>query len=112
MTFWFTEEDTREKGKLYKPQSKLSEVVEKNSAAERAQEYARMLGEKRPEKPSKRRVTEKKKTNLELFKEELKMLVYEFKSLLCTYKTSLIRSIFKYVVGLGSSHPESELHLG
>jgi len=71
--FFLSEEDTREKGKLYKPQSKLSEAVVKNSAAERAQEYAKLLGEKKPEKPGKKRLTEKKKTNLELFKEELKM---------------------------------------
>lgn len=73
--FDFSEEDTREKGKLYKPQSRLSELADKLSSAEKAQEYARLLGDKsnRPDRPGKRKEREKKKSNLELFKDELKM---------------------------------------
>lgn len=69
----FPEEDTREKGKLYKPQSRIAETTEKTTAAERAQEYAKLLSDKKPEKPSKKKFNDKKKSNLELFKEELKM---------------------------------------
>ncbi|KAL0272337.1 UNVERIFIED_CONTAM: hypothetical protein PYX00_005352 [Menopon gallinae] len=71
------QEDTREKGKLYKPQSRIAETVEKNTAAERAQEYAKLLSDKKPEKPSKKKSNDKKKSNLELFKEELKMIQEE-----------------------------------
>lgn len=67
------EEDTREKGKLYKPQSRLTELADKLSTAERAQEYARLLGDRKPDRPGKKRDREKKKSNLELFKEELKL---------------------------------------
>lgn len=67
------EEDTREKGKLYKPQSRLSELADKLTTAERAQEYARLLGDRKPDRPGKKRDREKKKSNLELFKEELKL---------------------------------------
>ncbi|CAH1400389.1 unnamed protein product [Nezara viridula] len=71
------QEDTKEKGKLYKPQSRLDVPVEKNSA-EKAQEYARLLGERmKPERPGKKKEKEKKKSNLELFKEELKMIQEE-----------------------------------
>lgn len=73
MISYFVEEDTREKGKLYKPQSRIAETVEKSTAAERAQEYAKLLIEKKPEKPNKKKSNDKKKSNLELFKEELKM---------------------------------------
>ncbi|XP_014260927.1 U2 snRNP-associated SURP motif-containing protein [Cimex lectularius] len=70
------QEDTKEKGKLYKPQSRL-DFPEKNSA-ERAQEYAKLLGERsKPERPGKKKEKEKKKSNLELFKEELKMIQEE-----------------------------------
>lgn len=58
---------------MYKPQSRIELPSEKNSA-EKAQEYARLLGERmKPERPGKKREKEKKKSNLELFKEELKM---------------------------------------
>lgn len=58
---------------MYKPQSRLDVPTEKNSA-EKAQEYARLLGERmKPERPGKKKEKEKKKSNLELFKEELKM---------------------------------------
>lgn len=76
----FAEEDTREKGKLYKPQSKLSELVDNRSSAEQAQEYARLLGSnerKLDRLGKKKKEGEKKKSNLELFKEELKMIQEE-----------------------------------
>lgn len=71
----FLEEDTREKGKLYKPQSRLGDSTEKNTTSdrERAQDYVKLLSDKKPEKPSKKKTNDKKKSNLELFKEELKM---------------------------------------
>ncbi|XP_069678467.1 U2 snRNP-associated SURP motif-containing protein isoform X2 [Periplaneta americana] len=71
------QEDTREKGKLYKPQSRLTELADKLTTAERAQEYARLLGDRKPDRPGKKRDREKKKSNLELFKEELKMIQEE-----------------------------------
>lgn len=74
------EEDTREKGKLYKPQSKISELVDSRSSAEQAQEYARLLGSnerKLDRLGKKKKEGEKKKSNLELFKEELKMIQEE-----------------------------------
>lgn len=67
--FCVSEEDTKEKGKLYKPTSRLEE----KSSADQAQEYARLLGERgKPERPGKKKEREKRKSNLELFKEELK----------------------------------------
>lgn len=75
-----TEEDTREKGKLYKPQSKISELVDNRSSAEQAQEYARLLGSnerKLDRLGKKKKEGEKRKSNLELFKEELKMIQEE-----------------------------------
>lgn len=77
---FFQEEDTREKGKLYKPQSKISEIVDNRSSAEQAQEYARLLGtneRKLDRLGKKKKEGEKKKSNLELFKEELKMIQEE-----------------------------------
>ncbi|XP_015591071.1 U2 snRNP-associated SURP motif-containing protein [Cephus cinctus] len=74
------QEDTREKGKLYKPQSKISELVDSRSSAEQAQEYARLLGSnerKLDRLGKKKKEGEKKKSNLELFKEELKMIQEE-----------------------------------
>ncbi|XP_050714698.1 U2 snRNP-associated SURP motif-containing protein-like isoform X3 [Eriocheir sinensis] len=72
-------EDTKEKGKLYKPTSKLAELAEKFSSAEKAAQYANNRVEKdKPEKPGKKKEKEKKKkSNLELFKEELKMIQEE-----------------------------------
>lgn len=67
----FSEEDTRERGKLYKPQSRLSSVQETSSSAEKAQAYARLLaGDKKPERLGKRK--QQVKSNLESFKEELR----------------------------------------
>lgn len=77
---YLTEEDTREKGKLYKPQSKISEMVDNRSSAEQAQEYARLLGSnerKLDRLGKKKKEGEKRKSNLELFKEELKMIQEE-----------------------------------
>lgn len=69
------QEDTKEKGKLYKPTSRLEE---KSSSADQAQEYARLLGDRsKPERPGKKKEREKRKSNLELFKEELKTIQEE-----------------------------------
>ncbi|ALC40492.1 CG9346 [Drosophila busckii] len=67
-------EDKSEKGKLYKPGAKL---VEK-SAAEKAEEYAKLLAtDLQKAGPPKKRNQEKKKSNLELFKEELRQIQEE-----------------------------------
>ncbi|XP_034478754.1 U2 snRNP-associated SURP motif-containing protein [Drosophila innubila] len=68
-------EDKSEKGKLYKPGSKL---VEK-SASEKAEEYAKLLASdlKKDPAPLKKKNQEKKKSNLELFKEELRQIQEE-----------------------------------
>lgn len=66
------EEDAKDKGKIYRPTPKID--AEKSST-QRAEEYVKQLSERRPEKPKKKKDGEKKKTNLELFKEELKMYV-------------------------------------
>ncbi|XP_065220157.1 U2 snRNP-associated SURP motif-containing protein isoform X2 [Planococcus citri] len=68
------QEDSKDRGKIYRPTPKIE--TEKSSAV-RAEEYAKQLSEKRPEKPKKKKEGEKKKTNLELFKEELKMIQEE-----------------------------------
>lgn len=68
------QEDTKEKGKLYKPTSR----IEEKSSADQAQEYARLLGERgKPERPGKKKEQQKRKSNLELFKEELKVIQEE-----------------------------------
>lgn len=66
---WYTGEDNRDKGKLYKPTAK-----EEKSSSERAQEYAKLLStdNKTSNSSSKKKTQEKKKSNLELFKEELR----------------------------------------
>ncbi|XP_076053103.1 U2 snRNP-associated SURP motif-containing protein isoform X2 [Oratosquilla oratoria] len=70
-------EDTKDKGKLYKPTSKLAELAEQFSSAEKAAQYSTVRSEK-PDKPGKKtKEKEKKKSNLELFKEELKMIQEE-----------------------------------
>uniref|UniRef100_A0A8D8QIM7 U2 snRNP-associated SURP motif-containing protein n=1 Tax=Cacopsylla melanoneura TaxID=428564 RepID=A0A8D8QIM7_9HEMI len=72
-------EDTSEKGKLYKPQSRLQEDKD-SSTASKAEEYARLLGDNKKEtqRPKKKNDRgEKKKSNLEMFKEELKMIQEE-----------------------------------
>ncbi|XP_042210542.1 U2 snRNP-associated SURP motif-containing protein-like isoform X2 [Homarus americanus] len=72
-------EDTKEKGKLYKPTSKLAELAEKFSSAEKAAQYSNLRVDRdKPDKPGKKKEKEKKKkSNLELFKEELKMIQEE-----------------------------------
>lgn len=67
----FSEEDHREKGKLYKPSSRISD---EKSTAEKAQEYAKLLASesKKDSLSNKKKAQEKKKSNLEAFKEELK----------------------------------------
>ncbi|XP_039287780.1 U2 snRNP-associated SURP motif-containing protein [Nilaparvata lugens] len=73
------QEDTKEKGKLYKPQSRIDSSDK--SSTEKAQEYAQMMSmsEKRSDRNSSRskKEKEKKKSNLELFKEELKIIQKE-----------------------------------
>ncbi|XP_032599458.1 U2 snRNP-associated SURP motif-containing protein [Drosophila grimshawi] len=68
-------EDKSEKGKLYKPGSKLIE----KSASERAEDYAKLLASdlKKDPAPLKKKNQEKKKSNLELFKEELRQIQEE-----------------------------------
>lgn len=65
----YLEEDTREKGKLYKPQARG------NSDSDKADDLSRFMGERKNERmlTKKKKEGEKKKSNLELFKEELKM---------------------------------------
>lgn len=69
----FSEEDTSERGKLYKPVSRLDE---KRSISE--VDVVRTLVQ-RPEPPgrphAKKKGQDKKKSNLELFKEELRQWV-------------------------------------
>lgn len=71
-----TEEDDREKGKLYKPQTKREDKV-----TEKSNEYAKILTPTSSSSSSAKKdasakkagkVQEKKKSNLELFKEELR----------------------------------------
>lgn len=64
------EEDTREKGKLYKPQARGN-----SDSLDRADDLSRFMGERKTERmlTKKKKEGEKKKSNLELFKEELKM---------------------------------------
>lgn len=65
---------------MYKPQSKISELVDSRSSAEQAQEYAKLLGSnerKLDRLGKKKKEGEKKKSNLETFKEELKMIQEE-----------------------------------
>ncbi|KAF5296912.1 hypothetical protein FQA39_LY12269 [Lamprigera yunnana] len=69
-------EDTKDKGKLYKPQSRIVTSQELMTSAERAQAYARMLAvDKKPERLGKKKASGK--SNLELFKEELRQIQEE-----------------------------------
>ncbi|XP_065345980.1 U2 snRNP-associated SURP motif-containing protein [Cloeon dipterum] len=68
------QEDTRERGKLYKPTSRLAESMEKGSSSSSSSRHSH---DSKPDKPGKKREKEKKKSNLELFKEELKMIQEE-----------------------------------
>ena len=67
-------EDSSEKGKLYRPQSKIDYNVLKNREAKSESSPS---SSKRPEKPGKKKEKEKKKSNLEIFKEELKAMQEE-----------------------------------
>ncbi|EDV36499.1 uncharacterized protein Dana_GF11923 [Drosophila ananassae] len=68
-------EDKSEKGKLYKPGAKLLE----KSSSDKAEEYAKTLASdlKKDAGPIKKKNQEKKKSNLELFKEELRQIQEE-----------------------------------
>uniref|UniRef100_A0A2P2I2R0 U2 snRNP-associated SURP motif-containing protein-like n=1 Tax=Hirondellea gigas TaxID=1518452 RepID=A0A2P2I2R0_9CRUS len=70
-------EDGKDRGKLYKPTSKLAELAEKFSSAEKAAQFKGVGGSDRPDKPGKKKEKDKKKTNLEMFKDELKMIQEE-----------------------------------
>lgn len=65
-------EDTSDRGQLYKPQSRID-------LNKKEQHHVKVKNEtRRPEKPgSKKKQTEKKKSNLEIFKEELKAIQEE-----------------------------------
>lgn len=71
--FDFSEEDTKDKGKLYKPQSRLSSSSSQDliSSAEQAHAYAKLLaGDRKPERLGRKKPSTK--SNLESFKEELR----------------------------------------
>ncbi|KAL1493358.1 hypothetical protein ABEB36_011427 [Hypothenemus hampei] len=69
-------EDTREKGKLYKPTSKLQPREDSVTSAERAQACARLVSlDKKPERLGKNKKSGK--SNLESFMEELKQIQEE-----------------------------------
>lgn len=64
------EEDTKDKGKLYKPTSRLSSTHE-SSSSDRAQAYAKLVSsDKKPERLGKKK--HGTKSNLETFMEELR----------------------------------------
>ncbi|XP_060877815.1 U2 snRNP-associated SURP motif-containing protein-like isoform X2 [Metopolophium dirhodum] len=67
------QEDTREKGKLYKPQARG------NTDSDKADDLSRFMGERKSDRmlTKKKKEGEKKKSNLELFKEELKIIQEE-----------------------------------
>lgn len=66
-----TEEDTKDKGKLYKPTSKIQPKEEAMTSAERAQACAKLLSsDRKPDRLGKMR--KGGKSNLEAFMEELK----------------------------------------
>lgn len=68
-------EDTKDKGKLYKPQSRISSQ-DMSNAAEQAQAYAKLLAaDKKPERLGKKKLPSK--SNLESFKEELRQIQEE-----------------------------------
>ncbi|CAG0890371.1 unnamed protein product [Cyprideis torosa] len=77
--------DLAESGKLYKPSSKFAAGTQAALSAEKARAEAEIKASasgppmaKRPEKPgAKKKVESKKKSNLELFKEELKLIQEE-----------------------------------
>ena len=73
-------EDAAGKGTLYKPTSKLAELADTFSAKKAAEEAAKRAAAlaSKPDKPGfKKKEKEKKKSNLEIFKEELKAIQEE-----------------------------------
>lgn len=70
-------ETTEGKGQLYRPTSKLAELAETFSTRESAEAAKRKAEPFRPDKPGKKKKDEKKKSNLEMFKEELKAIQEE-----------------------------------
>nr|CAI5865219.1 unnamed protein product [Callosobruchus analis] len=69
-------EDTKDKGKLYKPTSRIAPTVETYSSAERAYQYAKLLAnDKKPERLGKKK--SQTKSNLETFMEELRQIQEE-----------------------------------
>uniref|UniRef100_A0A1A9V280 U2 snRNP-associated SURP motif-containing protein n=1 Tax=Glossina austeni TaxID=7395 RepID=A0A1A9V280_GLOAU len=92
-------EDNREKGKVYKPSSKL---VDDKSATDKAQEYAKMLASdlKKDVLPLKKKNQEKKKSNLELFKEELRQIQEEREE----------RHKYKHIMTQSSAVPHTPEH--
>lgn len=79
-------EDTKDKGKLYKPQSRISTTHETMSSAEKAQAYAKLLStEKKPERLGKKKPPTK--SNLEAFKEELRQYVFKPSNDYCSIYT-------------------------
>ena len=67
-------EDTSEKGKLYKPSAKFLDSLAEPKTAEKAAAHEVKA---KPEKPGKKKMAGKKKSNLEMFKEELKAMQEE-----------------------------------
>lgn len=68
-----TEEDNREKGKLYKPQAKHDDKnVDKVNDLAKFQSTTSSNASKKDAAGKKNKTQEKKKSNLELFKEELR----------------------------------------
>jgi U2-associated protein SR140 len=65
------DEDNKERGKLYKPTSRLSDSSDHKSSSNHNSQSR--YSDSKPDKPGKKKEKEKKKSNLELFKEELKM---------------------------------------
>lgn len=66
-------EDSRDRGKLYKPTSRLEERSQEKDSSE----YGRSTSESDRSAAKKRSASEKKKSNLELFKEELRQMQEE-----------------------------------
>ena len=64
-----SEEDVKDKGKLYKPTSKLASLAESFSSRSKANEAK----ETKESKDKSLQKKEKKKSNLEMFKEELRV---------------------------------------
>ena len=69
-------EDSTDKGKLYKPQSRI-DLSSQKSGKDVSSSSSMSSSNKRPEKPGKKKEKEKKKSNLEIFKEELKAMQEE-----------------------------------